>query len=329
MIKLQHGAIVTVALLCLSPVISVAADQSGNARAIAVDAKKDAQYVCPDKHPTEKVAADWAASDWDKNRLACAADAWAALWDAKPRDRALAVRALRVTTNYMALVNSFRDEDLYSIHLVEYVARINKATVAGERLDARVAGMAADDAEALAARGLYRLQAGHIGEKKDVLKASKVALDLLEQAVKASPGAADGDAVLELAKLYYTLPEFLGGDPERTRQLLADGLKVAPSNVGLVRYAAFVDAQDHRLDAAKARLGDLLGLQPAPGSTQRFADELKGGTELATRLGLTELAGRLAGKRSAMFAQNANLLRRLPSAANLHGGVDPLTGKDY
>ena len=328
MIKLQLGATV-VAFLCLCPVIGVAADQSGNARALAADAAKDAQYVCPDKHPTEKVAADWAASDWDKNSLACAADAWAALSDAKIQDRALAVHALRITTNYMVLVNSFRDEDLYSIHLVEYVARINKAAVAGERLDARVAGMAADDAEAFAARGLYRMQAGHLGAKKDVLKASKAALDLLERAVKGSPGAADGDAVLELAKLYYTLPEFLGGDPDRTRQLLADGVKVTPSNAGLVRYAAFVDAQDHRLDAAKAHLSDMLGLQPVLGSTQRFADELKGGTELATRLGFSELAGHLAEKRSALFAQNASLLRRLPSAANLHGGVDPLTGKDY
>jgi len=329
MIKLRQGATITVALLCLSPMSGVCADQAGNARALAVDAKKDAQYVCPDNHPTEKVATDWAASDWDKNRLACAADAWAALSDAKPQDRALAVHALRVTTNYMALVNSFRDEDLYSIHLVEYVARVNKAAVAGERLDSRVASMAADDAEALAARGLYRLQAGHLGEKKDVLRASKAALDLLERAVKASAGAAAGDAVLELAKLYYTLPEFLGGDPERTRQLLADGLQITPSNAGLLRYAAFVDAQDHRLEAAQARLNDMLGLRPAPDGTQRFADEIKGGTELATRLGFTDLAGRLAEKRSALFAQNANLLRRLPSAANLHGGVDPLTGKEY
>lgn len=327
--KLQQGMIIAAALVCLTPAISVAADESGSARATAANAKKDAQYSCPDNHPTEKVASEWAAADWDKNRLACAADAWAALSDAKPQDRALAVRALLATANYLALVNGFRDEDLYAVHLVEYVSRIKKATVAGERLDARVASMAAGDPEAMAARGLYRLQAGHIGETKDVLKASKAALGLLEQAVKTSPGAANGDAILELAKLYYTLPEFLGGDPERTSQLLADGLKVTPSNVGLVRYAAYVDAQNHRSDEAKAQLSELLELQPAPGGTQRFADELKAGTELATRLGFTDLAGQLAGKRSAMFAQNAKLLRRLPSASNLHGGVDPITGKDY
>ena len=106
-------------------------------------------------------------------------------------------------------------------------------------------------------------------------------------------------------------------------------MRVTPSNVGLVRYAAYVGAQNHRLDEAKEQLSDLLGLQPAPGGTQRFADELKAGTELATRLGFTDLAGQLAGKRSAMFAQNAKLLRRLPSASNLHGGVNPITGKDY
>jgi hypothetical protein len=329
MTKLPQGMIMTAALVCLTPAISVAAEKSGHSLATAADAKKDAQYGCPDNHPTEKVASEWATADWDKNRLACAADAWTALSDAKPQDRVLAVHALRATVNYLALINSFRDEDLYAVHLVEYVARIKKATVAGERLDARVASVAAGDPGAMAARGLYRLQAGHIGEKKDVLKASKAALDLLEQAVKASPGADDGDAILELAKLYYTLPEFLGGDTERTRQLLADGLKVAPSNVGLVRFAAFVDAQNHQSNEAKARLSDLLGLQPAPGGTQRFADELKGGAELATRLGFTDLAGQLAGKRSAMFVQNAKLLRRLPSANNLHGGVDPITGKDY
>ena len=319
--------VISAVFVCLTTAIRISAEESGPA--LAADAKKDAQYTCPDKHPSETVASEWAATDWDKNQLACAADAWSALSDAKPRDRGLAVHALRATANYIALVNSFRDEDLYSIRLEEYITRVNKAVLAGERLDARVASMAGGDAEAMAARGLYRLQAGHIGEMKEVLKASKTALDLLEQAVKASPGAAGGDAILELAKLYYTLPEFLGGDPERTTQLLTEGLKVAPSNVGLVRYAAFVDAQDHRSDAAKGRLSDLLGLQPAPGSTQRFADEIKGGTELATRLGLTALAGQLADKRSAMFAQNPKLLRRLPIAANLHGGVDPLTGKDY
>ena len=327
--KLQQEMIIAAALVWLIPAVGVAADEAGSARATAANAKKDAQYSCPDNHPTEKVAAEWAAADWDKNRLACAADAWAVLSDAKPQDRALAVRALLATATYLALVNGFRDEDLYAVHLVEYVARIKKATVAGERLDARVASMAAGDPEAMAARGLYRLQAGHIGETKDVLKASKAALGLLEQAVKTSPGAANGDAILELAKLYYTLPEFLGGDPDRTSQLLADGLRVTPSNVGLVRYAAYVDAQNHRLDEAKEQLSDLLGLQPAPGGTQRFADELKAGTELATRLGFTDLAGQLAGKRSAMFAQNAKLLRRLPSASNLHGGVNPITGKDY
>ena len=67
--KLQLGMIMTAALVCLAPTISVAADESGSARATAANAKKDAQYSCPDNHPTEKVALEWAAADWDKNHL--------------------------------------------------------------------------------------------------------------------------------------------------------------------------------------------------------------------------------------------------------------------
>ncbi|HMS81945.1 MAG TPA: hypothetical protein PKC20_20975 [Burkholderiaceae bacterium] len=51
--------------------------------------------------------------------------------------------------------------------------------------------------------------------------------------------------------------------------------------------------------------------------------------DLATRLKDAALAQKLTDKRDALLKAHPQLLARKPTAANMHGGVDPITGKEY
>jgi hypothetical protein len=60
-----------------------------------------------------------------------------------------------------------------------------------------------------------------------------------------------------------------------------------------------------------------------------MADELKNARDLAHRIPAAELEAQLTAKRDALLEANPQLLTRASSAANMHGGVDPMTGKSY
>jgi predicted Zn-dependent protease len=111
--------------------------------------------------------------------------------------------------------------------------------------------------------------------------------------------------------------------------LLEDAYRSTPQNVSLLRYSAYVFVQERDVARAKQRLAEMLKLQPDPANLQLLVDELKSASELATRVGDAALAQQLAAKRDQLFKAHPQLLRRLGSAANMHGGVDPITGKDY
>ena len=97
----------------------------------------------------------------------------------------------------------------------------------------------------------------------------------------------------------------------------------------MVRYAAFVRAQEHDAPAAKALLASMPELQADPEDLQILVDELRNARDLATRLGDESLRKRLDQRRDALLKQHPELLTRASTAANMHGGVDPITGKPY
>ena len=293
---------------------------------------KDAQYDCPMPSPDAlaATATRLGAAQWDKNKLGCAADLWFALAESAVTEPMVKVQALMATTAYIEQINLLAGFDLYGVHEGEWAARIHHAADHGKVLEERLAAMPVEDANVLAARALYRLTwPTRIADTKTQIAESGAALQLLSKAVALDPKALEGNAVWILGRLYYDLPEFAGGDPAKGMALIEEAYRNTPQNVSLLRYSAYVFVQERDLPRAKQRLAEMLRLQPDPANLQRLADELKSASELATRTGDAALAQQLAAKRDQLFKATPQLLRRLGSAENMHGGVDPITGKDY
>ena len=321
----RHCASAAYLVLLLSPV-------GASAQARLENSAEDASYDCPMPSPATvaATAAKLGTAQWDKNKLGCSADLWFALAQSAPAEPMPQVQALLAATAYIDQVNLLASLDLYGVHQPEWTARIHHAADHGKILEGRLGALTVDDANVLAARALYRLAwPTKIADTKTQLAESGAAFRLLSKAVALDPKALDGNALWILGRLYYDLPEFAGGDQAKGMALIEDAYRNTPQNVSLLRYSAYLFVQERDVPRAKQRLADMLELQPDPANLQLLADELKSASELATRIGETALAQHLVAKRDQLFKAHPQLLRRLGSAANMHGGVDPITGKDY
>lgn len=326
--SIQYVAVgVAAAALMLSCSAPAVAD---SAIATVHDSEKDAAYSCPKGPTTPALASELEAADWDKNKLACAADAWFALSNASPQDRDTALHAMLATTAYINHVNAFWNRDVFGIRGPEWLLRVGRASEHGKILESRLASLPGQDANILAARGLYRLAwSARLADTKTHYAESRAVMQLLNQAVSLDSKVLNGNALWELGRLYYELPEFSGGDTAKGRQLLDKAYRQSPKNPAILRYAAYVDAQEGDQAGAKAMLSQMLPIDSGSGGLQLLADQLKQAKELATRLGDSDLEKQLDDKRAKLLAQHPELLHRLPSAANMHEGVNPFTGKDY
>ena len=296
----------------------------------AAESASDALYECERTPPNTARAAELGAAQWDKNRLGCAADIWFAAAEAAPSDPSLALHALLAMTAYIDHLNTLWNYDVYNIHQVEWSARIEHAMSHGKALEARLTVHPIDDPNLLAALALYKLTwPVKTADTKGQIKESRAAIPLLERAVALDPKAFDGNALWMLGRVYYDLPEFAGGDQAKGLKLLADAYRNTPKNISLLRYTAHVYVDERDIPTAKRRLAELLPINPTPRDLQLMADELKSAYELADRLKDADLAKRLSAKRDVLLNATPQLLRRQNTAANLHGGVDPITGKDY
>jgi tetratricopeptide (TPR) repeat protein len=321
-------AAATAALVAILLVNRVIAQSADSAIAIVPGAAKDAEYTCPGGTPTSSSAAELETKDWDKNALACAADEWFALSNASPKDSDTTLRALQATTAYINHVNRSWDYDLFGIHGPEWLARVAHASKQGNVLEARLSGR--EDAATIATRALYKLAwSDNVADTKTRLGESRAAIALLERAVSLDSTAVDGNVLWQLGKVYYELPEFAGGDPGKGLQILNQAYRQSPNNPALLRYAAYVDVQEKDKAGAQERLAKLLSIEPGGAGLQVLSDQLKGGEELAARLGDSRSEKQLAQKRTRLLDQHPQILRRLRAAANMHEGVDPITGKDY
>lgn len=321
----RHCAPALSLVLSLSPV-------GAAAQARLENSAKDAVYDCPMPSPdaVALTATKLSAAQWDKNKLGCAADLWFALAQNAPTEPMLQVQALVATTTYIDQVNLLASLDLYGVHEAEWTARIHHAADHGKVLEERLGALPVDDANVLAARALYRLTwPTKIADTKTQIAESGAALELFTKAVALDPKALDGNALWLLGRLYYDLPEFAGGDPAKGMALIEDAYRNTPQNVSLLRYSAYVFVQERDVQRSKQRLAEMLKLQPDPANLQLLADELKSAAELATRADDAALAQQLTSKRDQLFKAHPQLQRRLATAANMHGGVDPITGKDY
>ncbi len=293
---------------------------------------KDAVYACPRPPGPElmKRAAELYPAKHDKNRFACSADLFFEAAQAAPQDPALTVQALLVTTEYIDQINTLSDFDLYGIHQGEWAARLEHAVPQGKLLADRLAAAGIKDPTALAARALYQLTAAaKTADAKTQMTGSREAIGMLGEATAGQPALLDGAALLALARLYFDLPEFAGGDADKAREVLKKALEVAPGNPAVLRYAAYERAQARDVPAAVSLLAKLIDVQAGPADLQLLADELRNGRDLALRLQDEPLRQRLDTRRQALLKQHPELLTRASVAANMHGGVDPITGKPY
>ncbi len=316
-----------VLLLLLPATVALAAGPSR-----VEDSAADAVYDCPMPAPEQFEArvAELSAAVWDKNSLGCAADLMSAAAEGAAADPATQVLSLLANVAYISHVNLLWDFDLYGIRVPEWSARIQHAIGHANPIDQRLAALPVEDADILAARALYKLTwPTKVADAKTVITETRAAQALLERAVAKDPKALGGNALWVLGRVYYDLPEFAGGDGVKAVKLLEQAHAQTPKNLSLLRYSAYVYAQDREPARAKARLAEMLAVEPDPADLQTAADELKNARDLATRLKDATLAQKLTDKRDVLLKAHPQLLARKPTAANMHGGVDPITGKEY
>jgi hypothetical protein len=317
--------------LVILTLLSIDAAHSGPSR--DEGSAKYATYECaiPNSEGDMRSAATaQAQAVFDRNKLGCSADIWFSLASKKSSDLATQVAALRAQTVYIIEINTLWDLDFYGIRAPEWGARIKHAITHGDEISERLSKVAAPTSESQAAIALYELAwTFKVADTATSLKYSKAALQKLQSATAQKPDLFNGEALLALAKLQYELPEFGGGDPVKGVASITLAYKVAPTNPSVVRYYAFVQAQEGHRPLADSALSAMLTLRGEVDNSQQLADELLNARDLATRLGEADRAKQLNRKRDALLAAHRELLTRAHTAANLHGGVDPLTGKDY
>ncbi|HEX7374369.1 MAG TPA: TRAP transporter TatT component family protein [Steroidobacteraceae bacterium] len=310
----------------------------GNVTALAAgpsrveDSAADAVYECPMPTPDQFEArvSQLSASVWDKNSLGCAADLMSAAAEGAPTDVALQVQALLANVAYISHVNSLWDFDLYGIRVPEWAARIQHSIEHAHPIDQRLAAVPDEVPDLMTARALYKLSwPTKVADAKTVITETRAAQALLDKAVAIDPKALGGNAIWVLGRVYYDLPEFAGGDGVKAVRLLEQAYAQTPGNLLLLRYSAYVYAQERNPALARKRLAEMLAVEPDPADLQSAADELKNARDLATRLPDAALAQKLTDKRDVLLKVHPQLLARKPTAANMHGGVDPITGKEY
>jgi hypothetical protein len=297
------------------------------------DSARYAKYECPipaDEAAMRAAATKLSAAVYDRNELGCSADIWYALAARQTGDTGLQVAALRDQSAYINEINTLWDLDYYGIRAPEWEARIEHTVAHGNAIAERLSKLAPEDPPAQAAISLYELAwTFKRADTATALAKSKESLLRLQFATTHDPGLFDGDALLALAKLYYELPEFSGGEPGKGVEAIAMAYKIAPTNPSVVRYYAFVQTQEDHKPLALAALATMASIKPNDADLQQVADELLIARDLAARLGEKSVQARLTAKRDALLAGHHELQTRAHTAANLHGGVDPVTGKDY
>lgn len=297
------------------------------------DSEKDAAYDCiapPQLDALRSRAEELARDTYDKNKLGCAADLWFKLVKTRSSDVASLLSATSTEVNYIEKVNTLWDFDLYGIRAPEWSARLLHATQQGDALVSQLASSAPNDPAALTLRARYAV--AWSSKQADGTKISAEAhraIQLLLTAVAKDPRTMDGGALLALGRLYYELPEFDGGDVAKALATLERARTLAPNSQDVLGYLAYVYQETGRREDAVGTLRALLRTDPETADLQQSADQLRNARDLSKRIGEEQLAGQLDAKRARLLAAHPQLLTRAPTAANMHGGVDPITGKEY
>lgn len=294
---------------------------------------KDAVYPCPVPKQLKAIvarAAELYPAKYDRNKLGCSADLFYEAATLAPEDIVLQLQALGTTIEYLDQVNTLWDFDIYGIRQPEWSARIAHAAAQGEALASYLRQVAPDEPAVLAATSLFGVVVNFkAGDAKAQLTAARSAIRDLERATAKEPGVLDGAGLFLLGRLYYDLPEFSGGDVDKALAILPRALELAPGNPSIVRYFAYVLDQEGRGPEARQVLARLVNLDPAPTDLQLAADELRYGRDLAAKFEDAALRQQIETKRNALLKAHPELLTRNSTAANQHGGVDPITGDSY
>jgi uncharacterized protein HemY len=290
-------------------------------------------YECaaaPDIKTLRARAVELHRAGHDRNQLACAADLMFRAANLAATDVELNLHAMLLAADYIDHVNTLWDFDLYGVRVPEWTARLDHAVPQGEQLASRLTRLASHEPAVLAGRALFALVASaRTADAKTQLTTARQAIEMLQEATAREPGVLDGNALLALGRLYYDLPEFAGGDPVKALQALEAALQIAPTQPSLIRYLAYVYEQERQREQAQAVLSRILAVTASNDNLQLLADELRNARDLASRMQNAALEQQLNRKRESLLQAHPELLTRTSSAANMHGGVDPITGKPH
>jgi len=256
--------------------------------------------------------------------MACAARAAMAYYNNNILSSEALSQAAETAANYL--------EHTYNVKLMDLMGanaannRAIKEAIGLERQVIEILGkIPFADAEVNAWRGLMMMQLLQAEGSSDLDVATE-ARGLIEAAVEEDEAVLNGLALSVLGRVFYELPEVLGGDILKSIALLERSLQLNPNLMPTLQFLA--ESYDQELEEQKAKdtLRLMLTLQPQAAAEQEVADGLRIGAGLARRLGDKELAKEITVKRDALLAGNPQLLTRQSESMGGHGGVNPLTG---
>lgn len=267
-----------------------------------------------------------APATYDIDQMDCAAMTALKAAEAAPDDQQVQALALGVTAGAIDLMGSVKREDL-SGNNPALINRINELGASADAVAVAALSKNPNDPPLKILRAAIILLLAPWQDTEQGLAQSRVAGTLLDEAMAADPKALGGMAQMLRGRMYFELPTMLGGDLDRSVQLLEEAVRQDPANAQALRFLAETYDQEMKEAKAKAMLQAMLKLSAEQGKLQQLSDELRMGAGLARRLGEAGIAIELDTKRVALLKQHPELLTRVSTAVSGHGGKNPLTGK--
>jgi TolA-binding protein len=244
---------------------------AGNRYAEAVAAWDELLSKYPTSPQVEAAAVNRAQALYLLGRYAEASSASARFMDAHPRSasraaalyfQALSLRALKKDDEAIAAVDRLLAADSERRYAVD------AALVKGQALEAQAKF---DLAAAQYERMLAQAPPERKGDASYALGTVLLRAGKYEPAITALSSVADG-AYARPARLQLGLALLAAGKPDQAREALDDVARADPERAASARYAlARCDMAEKKYEAARERLGELLGAKPAPATAPQIA----------------------------------------------------------
>ncbi len=267
----------------------------------------------------QQTAAELLDASYDTAKLACAAKTIIAFADSHTSDYEAQLAALQANARYIYYLDRVI---LYELgYLIDwYVVEVPK----DKKLNAPMIAMIAAQKEQ--ARLLQQAhEAGFDTAELNYYESLRIgpnakALPLLKAVTAEDPKSLHGAAQALLAETYYALPDIAGGDLDLAIEMMRAAWQHAPDNPRYARLLAGYLLDKGQADEARSVLKQILAMQPDAAGLQLQADQLRAASDLAKRIGETDLEQQLWDQRAALLQTYPYLQRRAVVSAMGHFG---------